>query len=104
MKDHSFGFIGDWCNKKRKGFSGIGDNGFKHFNGVNWSVGRVNYCSVSGKATIVVVGSWYKELEKLYLISKGGEYLFRSASPVVVSGTRVASGVDVVLLLEVMVA
>ena len=57
MKDHSFGFIGDWCNKKRKGFSGIGDNGFKHFNGVNWSVGRVNYCSVSGKATRMVVGS-----------------------------------------------
>ena len=46
MKEHGFWFIGDRCNEKRKGFSDVGDNGFKCFSRFNWSVVIFRYSSV----------------------------------------------------------
>ena len=47
LKDHDLGFIGDRCNYKWKGFSYIGECGFKHFSGVNWIVVSDRDCSVA---------------------------------------------------------
>ena len=52
IKDHNFWFIGDRWNEKLKGFSYIGDNGFKRFSGVSWSVSGVRNWSVTRYSNI----------------------------------------------------
>ena len=43
LEEYSFWFIVYRNNEEGRGFSDVGDDGFKRFSGVNWSVGSVRY-------------------------------------------------------------
>ena len=48
LKNHGFGLMGNGCNEIWRRVSDVINDGFKLFSFVNWSVGNVRDCGVSG--------------------------------------------------------